>query len=302
MVKDVMNVAVVSYEPSWGDKEKNIRRMGGFAECAAKRGADLVLFPETALIGYDIDFAHEGDERMHHRLAEPIPGPATEALGKVAKECGIYIVFGLSERGDDGLVYNAAAVVGPAGDLVTSYRKMHLPALEPTWAARGDEPCIFETPWGKIGLSICYDTYAFTEIGRYYRASGCRLHLNPCAVDKGVSANNIKDCVEFQAANNSMYIASANCTGCYDTSDFVGGANVIGPAKNVPEVRYYAGTPFGAPGSDEQELYIGTIDLSYVSKPFLAGQYEGDNPDLRPEVYIKMYERLLEEEPRFREK
>ncbi len=294
MTKDIMNIAVVSYQPAWGDKEKNLERIIGFAECAAKRGAQMVVLPELALIGYDAE-PEKGSQCMHHRLAEPIPGPSTAAIGEVAKRCDIYIAYGLSECDENGTVYNSAAVLGPDGALVGSYRKMHLPGLEGTWAARGDEPCIFDTPWGKVGLAICYDTFAFTEIMRYERAAGCRLHLNLASVGTFVTNDNIRTSVEFQAANNSMYIATANNTGFYKTDDLVGGANVVGPAKNCPEVHYYAGVPFGAEGSDEQELYIGTIDLSYTAKlSCTSGQWEGESPDFDPALYIKMYQRLLD--------
>lgn len=283
-MKDIMNVAVVTYEPRWGDKERNLNRITGYIECAAARGANLVVLPETALTGYDADLEHAGDERMHHRLAEPIPGPSTEAVAEVTHRLGVYAVFGLAERAEDGTVYNAAVACGPDG-VLGRYRKMHLPAAEPTWAGRGDEPFMFGTPWGPVGVSICYDTFVFSEIMRYYRASGCRLIANPFAVNTGVTARNIKDSLEYLAANNDVYIASANCTGCALTDDFVGGSSVIGPGKNVPAVHYYAGGPCGAPGSDEQELHLGTVDLSYVDKPFLAKQWADEDPDFRPDVY-----------------
>ena len=91
-MKDIINVAVIAYQPTWGNKEKNVQRMAGYAECAAKKGAHLILFPETALTGYDVDFDHEGDEQMHRQLAEPVPGPSSLALAEVAKEFNIYIV------------------------------------------------------------------------------------------------------------------------------------------------------------------------------------------------------------------
>lgn len=289
MLKDIINVAVVTFEPVWGDTEANLSRMIGYTECAAKRGADLILFPESALTGYDLDRENTGSEQMHHRVAESIPGPSTLALAEIARKYDIYVVYGLAEKAEDGTVYNAAAAVGPDG-VIGGYRKMHLPATEPLWAARGDKPFMFETPWGKIGLSICYDTFAFPEIMRYYRAHGCRLHLNPCAVDTGVTAKNIRESVEYQSGNNAMYIASANCTGFHSLNDFVGGSNIIGPAKNVPDVHYYAGSAFGTARSDEQEMHIATLDLSYVNKPFLAKVWADENPDFRPDVYLKMYE------------
>ena len=294
MMQDVLTLAVVSYEPTWGDKMKNLNRMIGFTECAAKRGADIVLFPETALIGYDLDPESTGAEQMHHRLAEPVPGPSSLALAKIAEKHGIYVVFGLAERAENGVVYNAAAVACPDGSVTRSYRKMHLPAAEPLWATRGSEPLMIDTPWGKIGIAICYDTFVFNEIMRFYRANGCTLHLNPCAVDSSVTARNIRDAIEYQAANNAIFIASANCTGHHRANDFVGGANVVGPGKNVPEIHYYAGRPFGKAGNDEQEMYLGTIDLSYASKPFLAKLWDEGEPDFRPDVYVAMYEKLLE--------
>jgi predicted amidohydrolase len=291
-----MNLAVVTYESSWGNKEKNVNRMSGYIEAAAKRGADLILFPETALTGYDVDTEHTGDERMHIRLAEPFPGPSSKIFGEIARANNIYVVYGYVERGADGKIYNAAAALGPKGP-IGSYQKIHLPFTEGSWAVHGEKPFMFDTEWGKIGVSICYDSFAFVELMRYYRASGCRLHLNPCAVNTQVTANNIKDCVEFQAANNSMYIASANNTGFYKSDDFVGGSNIIGPSKNVPAIHYYAGSAFGTPGTDEQELLIGTIDLSYTEKSFLAGVFEGANPDLRPDIYARMYAELAEKAP-----
>ena len=296
MTKDVLNIAVVTYEPSWGDKEKNLWRMTGYIKAASRRGADLILFPETALTGYDVDDGATGADQMHCRLAEPFPGPSSLALARCAESCGIHVVYGYAERGEDGSVYNAAGVVGPGGP-IGSYRKMHLPFAESSWAKRGDTPFMFDTEWGKMGVSICYDTFVFTELMRYYRASGCRIHLNPCAVDTTVTAHNIKDAVEFQAANNAMYIASANCTGCHRQNDFVGGSNVVGPGKNVPRIHYYVGSAFGSPGSDEQELLIGTIDLSYTDKPFLAKQWADSDPDFRPEIYARMFAELASKPP-----
>ena len=90
-MKDIMN-----------DKGRNLNRIIGYLECAAARGANLVVLPEAALTGYDADLDHEGDERMHHRLAEPIPGPSTEAVAEATHRLGVYAVFGLAERAEDG--------------------------------------------------------------------------------------------------------------------------------------------------------------------------------------------------------
>ena len=259
--------------------------MAGYAECAAQRGANLILFPEAALCGYELDTEHSGEDQMHCRLAEPIPGPASYAMAEVAKENNIYIVFGLSERGDDGKVYNSAAVISPRG-ILGKYRKMHLNPADKIWAAHGEEPFMFDTEWGKFGIAICYDTYVFPELMRYYAANGCRLHLNPCAVNTIVTARNIREAIEYLSVNNAIFIASANCVGRYKTDKFVGGSNVIGPGKNAPEPHYYVGNAPGTPGSDEQKM-IWHIDLTYVNKSWHY-DWGRKQPDF-VRIYVKLY-------------
>ena len=88
-MKDIINLSVVNFNALWGEKEKNLKRIIEFAEEAGMRGADMIVFPETALSGYDDDESHsERTEKMHCILAETIPGPATEQVAKA--ELGIY--------------------------------------------------------------------------------------------------------------------------------------------------------------------------------------------------------------------
>jgi predicted amidohydrolase len=131
---------------------------------------------------------------------------------------------------------------------------------------------------------------------RYYRAKGCRLVVNPTAVNTNVTANNVKDSIEYLSANNAIYIASANLIGLTQGSKMIGGSSIIGPSINVPEVFYYGGTPFDAPKAAEEELHIATIDLSITEKPFLAKQWSDDEPDWRPEIYMEMYKEIANTE------
>lgn len=84
---------------------------------------------------------------------------------------------------DSSTIYNALAIFSPEA-LVGSYRKMHLPAPEPNWATRGDKPFILNTPWGPVGCAICYASYCFPELMRYYVSKGCRLYINSTALAK----------------------------------------------------------------------------------------------------------------------
>ena len=293
-MKDIMNIAVVNFESRWGDVQANLNRMLGYIECAAKRGADMIVFPEAALQGYEGDSAHEGNEQMHRRLAETVPGPSSEAVAELTRKYNCYVVYGMAQKIGE-TIYNGSAVVGPEG-VIGSYQKMHLPWAESRWAANGNEPFMFDTPWGKVGVAICYDLYAFPEITRYYRYMGCRLCINPTAVDNYVTAKNVEDAIEYLSANNCIYIASADGIGEYTSrpGGLIGGSNVIGPSRDVPRIQYYAGRPFTDADAAEAEIYLGTIDLSYVEKPFLAKQFNQEAPDFRAELYMRMYQEIAQ--------
>src|SRR5262245_17084139 len=145
-------VAGVQMDCRIGEKRANLEAMERWAREAAGRGARLVVFPECALTGYCFEEAAEAQD-----VAETIPGPATEALSRVAKDLGIWLVFGMIELSGERF-FNALAMVGPEGLAGRSYRKIHLPFLGlDRFASPGDRPfSVHETPFGRIGLNICY--------------------------------------------------------------------------------------------------------------------------------------------------
>ena len=289
-MKDIITVSVVNFKPVWGDIEANLSRMLEYAAAAGKQGADLILFPETAMTGYDDELSVERDEKMHRRLAQTIPGPASNAMSEICKKYNIYALFGLTETDetDKSKVYNAAAICGPEG-VIGSYRKIHIPSFESQWADPGDWPVMFDTPWGPMGIGICYDSYAFPEITRYCRAKGARLFLNLTAIASAESGGpggytgNLS--LEYHAHNNSMYIATSNLFGQDKRSWFMGGSSIIGPASRSPEIHYYAGKKFMDPGADQGTVETATIDLSLTDLSFLAPVFT--ERKWRPADYIE---------------
>ena len=123
---DIINVAVVNFKVAPGEKEVNLRRMMDMSRAAARRGADLILFPEMALMGYGMFIDESISQEEKIRVTETVNGPSTKALEHVAKEEGIYIIFGMSEKlaEEDTDIYNSAVVLGPEG-LIGSYQKIH---------------------------------------------------------------------------------------------------------------------------------------------------------------------------------
>ena len=112
MVKDVIKVSTVAFNAKWGDKEKNLNRMKGYIEAAASEGANLIVFPEMALTGYDDEEDKAKPDKMQSKLAEVVPGPSSEAIAELTKKLGVYVAFGMPERDekDSSIIYANAHV------------------------------------------------------------------------------------------------------------------------------------------------------------------------------------------------
>lgn len=302
MDKDIIRISTVAFNATWGDKDTNLNRILGYMEVAAAEGSHIVVLPEMALTGYDDEETKPKAEKMQSLLAETVPGPSSEAVAAKSRELGIYVAFGLPERdaADPDIIYNSACVCGPDG-LIGSYRKIHLPSPEPHWATRGEEPFMFDTPWGPVGLAICYDTYCFPELMRYYAAKGCRLYINCTALAKCHGPALGSTTVEAGVITNQIYIVSSNLANLDLYNEFWGGASIVGPSTKFWEPEYYAGHPFTAPEAIENRMYSAVVDLSLATRekfepnPLLDGA-----TDFRPSLYRKLYDRLLED-PKFQE-
>lgn len=294
MNKDIMTVAVVNFKVDAGKKDSNLSRIIGFSEAAAKSGADLVLFPEMCLMGYDYFVNEEISMEEKIRVTETIQGPSCKEIAKVAKERGIYIVFGASEKeeGSDTL-YNSAIAIGPEG-VIGSYQKIHPFETESIWCDKGENPFMFDTKWGPISIGICFDTYQFPELMRHYVSNGSRLYLNPTAVIEEIPKefsrqafiNYYAPTLEYGVLCNTIFIASANLTGFDKENYFGGGSAIIGPKINPffeTDVTYYAGDKDNV----QEGIYMATIDLSLATRPlFVKSRFTG-TPDYRPELYKK---------------
>ena len=121
---------------------------------AALKGADVILNTELPTTGYSFNSREDISEYL-----EADKGLTVSGLAEIAREHSKYIGVGLAERDDaTGIYYNSALVIGPNGSPVCKYRKIN---AEMRWACPGDprQEGTFETPWGRIGILICSDTY-----------------------------------------------------------------------------------------------------------------------------------------------
>jgi len=286
---DVLTVACVNFRTDWGNKEANLNRIKGYIEAAAKRGADIILFPETALTGYDID----EEVKMHKENAETIPGPSTNEIAQLTRKYGVYVIVGMAEKDKDNpeIIYNSVAIVGPEG-VIDSYAKIHPAFGENKWCKKGKRPVLFETPWGPVGVGICYDTTMFPELPRYYAACGARLYLHATAISFSTETQEYYlNQLKARSIENIMFVASANLVGKEVNNTFFGTSIIVGPGQASHVNRIYAGPA----SEDTEELIIATIDLGEVDRMRESYPLFRENPDSgSPDWRLKMYKKFLE--------
>ncbi len=170
---DVMRVLMGQMAIEWGDAEGNLRRATEVIAEGAQRECDLVLLPECL----DVGWTHP----QLARLAEPVPGPRADRLAAAAARHGVWVVAGLTER-DGARIFNAGLLISPDGGLVLKHRKVNLLDIAKPYYTAGDRLAVAETPFGRLGLTICADNAPNAlALGRSVGMMGARAILSPCA-------------------------------------------------------------------------------------------------------------------------
>lgn len=164
------------------DKQENLDKAIREIRVAAQKGAQIVCLQElfTSLYFCDVE------DYDNFKLAEPIPGPSTDALQKVAAELGVVIIASLFEKRAEGLYHNTTAVIDADGSYLGKYRKMHIPDdpayYEKFYFTPGDLGYrVFETKFAKIGILICWDQW-YPEASRITALMGAEILFYPTAI------------------------------------------------------------------------------------------------------------------------
>lgn len=164
-------VALIHAAIAWKDKEYNVKKLLALNEEAAQNGAKIIVNPELAISGYAFSSKSEVAPQ-----AETIPGPVTDQFGELARRYQVYIALGMPEFVEEtGLYYNAAAVVGPQGEIIGRARKIGPVSGENLWSTRGNLPVLVcDTAYGKAGVLICADVYWY-KLSRMAALKGAKL-------------------------------------------------------------------------------------------------------------------------------
>jgi predicted amidohydrolase len=159
--------------PVLGDIDANARLSIAAIKAALSDGAKIVVLPELVSSGYMFDSREELEA-----AAIGIEHPLLAGWAAAAAPTGAVVIGGFAERGQDGRIYNSAAVID-AGGVLGVYRKCHLWDREKLWFTAGSEPpAVFETSVGRIGVLVCYDL-EFPEMTRSLGLGGAELIAVP---------------------------------------------------------------------------------------------------------------------------
>ena len=194
------------------DKEKNIDTAKRLIKIACQRGAKLVILPEL--------FNWRGKPEDERRFSETIPGKTTKIMAKISASLKIYLLAGsITETiKDNNKTYNSSVFLGPSGDIMAVYRKLHLfdaammgcPTVkEPESKERGKEVVAVDTPLGKIGLTICYDL-RFPELYRRLIKEEVKIVGIPSAFTFDTGKVHWEVLVRARAIENQIYVIAPN--------------------------------------------------------------------------------------------
>lgn len=243
ITKTTLPVALIQ-ERNQGGAEANLALIERRVAEAARRGAKLVLLQELHNGAYFCQHQSVGE----FDLAEPIPGPSTERLGKLAKTHGVVLVSSLFERRGAGLYHNTAVVFEADGSIAGKYRKMHIPDdpgfNEKFYFTPGDlgfHP--IDTSAGRLGVLVCWDQW-YPEAARLMALAGAELLLYPTAIgwdpgddpaEKDRQRNAWMLSHRGHAVANGLPVLSCNRIGFEPSPiggsgiDFWGSSHVLGP-------------------------------------------------------------------------
>ena len=215
------------------NKEENLSRSLKMIEAASRKGAQIVCLPELFTTRY---FPQE--QRSSHAEPEKIPGPTSEFLSRAARKNNVVLVGGsVFEKSDGGRKYNTSLVFDQKGRILGKYRKVHIPEdesfYEQEYFSSGDSFRVFNTPFAKIGVLICFDQW-YPEPARIVRLLGADILFYPTAIGtvRGIrqSEGNWKDAWESvqrgHAISNNMIVAAVNRVGMEKEMQFWGGSFV----------------------------------------------------------------------------
>ncbi len=239
-------VSLGQMDVALGQQEKNLEKVRTMAAEARSRGSELVVFPELWSSGYILERAEEYAARVDAGVF------AETAL--IAKEHAIHILGSLLEATAAGF-RNTAVLFSPDGQLLAQYSKVHLfrPMEEDRYLIPGDQAAVFDLPWGRSALAICYDL-RFPELFRKYALDGASI-VFVVAEWPYPRLSHWQTLLKARAIENQSFVVACNRVGESGEWSFFGHSAMYDPAGELI-----------AGAADEETLITAELDLEYREK------------------------------------
>ena len=293
MIDRIVKVGLIQSACS-PDPAANLKNTLAAAERAARDGAQIICTQEL----FRSQYFCQSEDYQYFQLAEPIPGPTTQAFQQLAKATQAVIIASLFEKRASGVYHNTAAVIDADGSLLGIYRKMHIPDdplyYEKFYFTPGDLGFrAWQTRYGKIGVLICWDQW-YPEAARLTALQGAEILFYPTAIgwhprEKAALGQRQHSAWETiqrsHAIANGCYVAAPNRVGheklAGEGIEFWGQSFVAGPSGEI----------LAKASAAEAETLLVPLDLNKVDDtrthwPFLR--------DRRIDAYAGLTQRLLD--------
>lgn len=287
-----VNVGMVQMSCS-AVKDENVKKAILKIREAASKGAQIICLQElfTSLYFCDVE------DYDNFRLAEPIPGPTTDALKSVAKELEVVIIASLFEKRAQGIYHNTTAVIDANGQYIDKYRKMHIPDdpsyFEKFYFTPGDLGYkVFKTRFATIGVLICWDQW-YPEAARITSLMGAEVLFYPTAIGWAT--------IQDESTNKEQYDAWQTIQRSHAIANgvHVVSVNRVGHEQEG-RMKFWGGSfianPFGSlivqASHDNEEVIVHEIELDTTDRyrthwPFMR--------DRRIDSYQPITKRYLDE-------
>jgi predicted amidohydrolase len=252
-----VTVAVAQMKPQLGEAEENLVKMSEtIGRIASQQRVDLIVFPELITSGYELGVRFT-------ELAQRIPGPAVNLIAQRANEYGVYIAFGMvTKEKVESVIYNSAIMVGPDGELLDVYNKIHLRGEERMAFREGFKMPVVDTEFGSVGMMIGYDL-AFPEVARSLVLDGAEI-LCVLANWEAAAMDEWKTYLRARAYENAVFIVGANRVGEDVTVTFGGESMIVGPRGQI--YASLAGETDPDTGAPLEGFAVARIDLDEVRR------------------------------------
>jgi len=252
-----ITIATVQMKPALGESEDNLVKMSDFvSKIASQQKVDLIVFPELATSGYELGVRFT-------EMAQRVPGPTVNLMAQRAAEFGVYIAFGMvTKEKVESVLFNSAVLVGPEGEMLGNYNKLHLRGEERMAFREGFRLPVIETEIGTLGLMVGWDL-AFPEVARSLALDGAELL---CTLSNWETAqiDEWRTFVKARALENALYVAASNRVGEDVTLNFGGESMIVGPRGKVYASLAEEKDPES--GEPREGYCVARVDLDEVRK------------------------------------